>query len=126
MLTILIAVQAVVPKNRLGVATSLSMFSRSIGGAIGVALMGAVLAVSLAERLSALGATIDPNQLLDPHARDQIAPATLALLESALADSLRGAFWIGVGVAILAFVAAFWLPRKLGHPPAPVETPFEG
>jgi EmrB/QacA subfamily drug resistance transporter len=113
MLTILIAVQAVVPKHRLGVATSLSMFARSIGGAIGVAVMGAVLSMSLASRIEGLGVAVDPNQLLDPHARDVLAPETLAALQTALAESLRGAFWIGTVVAVLALISAFWLPRRL-------------
>ncbi|MGB8510741.1 MAG: MDR family MFS transporter, partial [Pyrinomonadaceae bacterium] len=43
MLTLLIAVQQAVPRAQLGVATSLNQFARSIGGAVGVAVMGAVL-----------------------------------------------------------------------------------
>jgi hypothetical protein len=43
MLTLLIAVQQAVERTKLGVATSLNQFSRAIGGAFGVAIMGAVL-----------------------------------------------------------------------------------
>jgi hypothetical protein len=38
----LIAVQSAVPRSDLGVATSLTQFFRSVGGAVGVAVMGAV------------------------------------------------------------------------------------
>jgi EmrB/QacA subfamily drug resistance transporter len=42
MVPMLIAVQSAVPKSDLGVATSLTQFFRSVGGAVGVAIMGAV------------------------------------------------------------------------------------
>ena len=47
MLSLLLAVQHGVPRSRLGVATSLNQFSRSVGAAIGVAAMGALLAREL-------------------------------------------------------------------------------
>jgi EmrB/QacA subfamily drug resistance transporter len=42
MVPMLIAVQNAVPRTDLGVATSLTQFFRSVGGAVGVAVMGAV------------------------------------------------------------------------------------
>ncbi|HTH37639.1 MAG TPA: MDR family MFS transporter, partial [Pyrinomonadaceae bacterium] len=51
MLTLLIAVQQAVERPKLGIATSLNQFSRSIGGALGVAIMGAILTVGLASQL---------------------------------------------------------------------------
>ena len=42
MVPMLIAVQSVVPRSDLGIATSLTQFFRSVGGAVGVAVMGAV------------------------------------------------------------------------------------
>jgi Na+/melibiose symporter-like transporter len=47
MLSLLLAVQHGVERSRLGIATALNQFSRSIGAAIGVAVMGAVLSRSL-------------------------------------------------------------------------------
>ena len=47
MVPMLIAVQNAVPRNDLGVATSLTQFFRSVGGAVGVAVMGAVKAQRL-------------------------------------------------------------------------------
>ena len=44
MVPMLIAVQSAVPRSDLGVATSLTQFFRSVGGAVGVAVMGAVKA----------------------------------------------------------------------------------
>src|SRR5262249_27365774 len=47
MLSLLLAVQHGVDRSRLGVATSLNQFSRSVGAAIGVAAMGALLSREL-------------------------------------------------------------------------------
>ena len=44
MVPMLIAVQNAVPRSDLGVATSLTQFFRSVGGAVGVAVMGSVKA----------------------------------------------------------------------------------
>jgi EmrB/QacA subfamily drug resistance transporter len=114
MLTMIIAVQSVVTKDRLGIATSLSMFARSIGGAVGVAAMGAVLASSLAKRLAAVGvAAMDPNQLMTPATRSALSPETIAVLQTALGEALRSVFWIGTIAAVLALVASFSLPQGL-------------
>jgi hypothetical protein len=46
-MSLLLAVQQAVERSYLGVATSLAIFTRSIGGAVGVAVMGAVVAAQL-------------------------------------------------------------------------------
>jgi hypothetical protein len=48
MLSLLLAVQHAVDRSQLGLATSLNQFSRSVGAALGVAAMGAILARGLA------------------------------------------------------------------------------
>src|SRR5262245_40394106 len=48
MLSMLLAVQHGVDRSRLGLATSLNQFSRSIGAAVGVSAMGAIMARTLA------------------------------------------------------------------------------
>jgi EmrB/QacA subfamily drug resistance transporter len=47
MLSLLLAVQHGVDRSQLGLATSLNQFVRSVGAAVGVAIMGAILARSL-------------------------------------------------------------------------------
>ena len=47
MLSLLLAVQHGVDRSRLGLATSLNQFSRSIGAAVGVAAMGAIMTRTL-------------------------------------------------------------------------------
>ncbi len=48
MVPMLIAVQSAVPRDTLGIATSVTQFFRAVGGALGLSVMGAVMAVRLA------------------------------------------------------------------------------
>jgi len=52
----LIAVQSAVPRADLGAATSMTQFFRTIGGAIGLSLMGAVMTQRLGSGLSMVAA----------------------------------------------------------------------
>src|ERR1041385_540304 len=63
----LIAVQTTVERRYLGTATSTLQFSRSIGGTLGVSVMGAALSARLVSNLSASGMDLSiVDQLLDP------------------------------------------------------------
>jgi EmrB/QacA subfamily drug resistance transporter len=127
MLTLLIAVQQAVPREILGTATSLNQFSRSIGGAVGVAIMGAFLSAGMgaylrdaakqpnaiitpadAERLAA-----NPNSLIDPSARAKIEPAKLQVLQNALTVGLKHVFRLGMIASCFALVIVFWLPTRI-------------
>lgn len=104
MLTLLIASQHSVPRAKLGITTSLNQFSRSIGGALGVAVLGAVLAAGLAEFVQ------DPNALVNPEARAHLDPAALASMQGALEGSLRTIFAVSGIIALVAFLLAIRLP----------------
>jgi len=123
MLTLLIAVQQAVDRSKLGVATSLNQFSRSIGGAVGVAIMGAVLTASLSSELKR--AAIDtgvitveqaqdfasnPNALIEPKAKAAVSPETLVVLQTALARAIRPVFWSGAVMAGLGLIVVLFLP----------------
>src|ERR1051325_1471212 len=102
----LIAVQTSVERRQLGTATSTLQFSRSIGGTLGVSVMGAALSARLASHL-------DPNlvtQLLDPIASSQVVIAEGARV--AMADAIHVVFMIALGAAVLAMVAVLFTPRK--------------
>lgn len=114
--TLLVATQASVERHRLGIATSLTMFARTIGGSIGVSVMGSILAAGLAVRLAAAGVApgvLDPNRLLEPAARAALSPEAVELMSTALDGSLKGVFWLGAIVSALAFVSVFALPKRL-------------
>jgi hypothetical protein len=121
MVPLLIAVQNAVPKRDLGAATSATTFFRSIGGAVGVAVMGAVLSHELARQILALGAAgvsdprlqaliAHPDAVVHPGLRATLPPAVLAAFSQALADALHGVFLVGLGIACLALVSAFLVP----------------
>lgn len=125
MLTLLIAVQQAVERNQLGIATSLNQFTRSIGGAFGVAIMGAVLTAGLATQLHnvALSGTTsltieqasdfahNPNALIDPPAKASIPAETLTILQNAMAAAIHPSFWVAAIVTVFALITCFFLPK---------------
>lgn len=125
MLTLLIAVQHAVKRNELGVATSLNQFSRSIGGAVGVAIMGAVLSAGLTAQLNQAARSesavitpaqaeefaANPNALIEPEARVNVSPAALDVLQSAMASAIQRVFWVGTVLSALALLVSLFLPR---------------
>jgi len=113
----LIAVQSVVPRTDLGVATSTVQFSRSIGGTLGVSVLGVFLSSRLAGLLVQAGidpATVSLNSLLDPVAG---ASATLeGPLRSALGTAIANMFIIAFVAALAGLLAVMFAPGgKIAH-----------
>lgn len=130
MLTLLLAVQHSVRREQLGLATSMNQFARSIGGAVGVAVMGAALAVSLHANLMstarASGGVLpvriaqrladNPSALVDPAERRGIEGPMLVALQNSLAASVRPVFAIGGLCALLGFIVTLvWMPSGLAR-----------
>lgn len=125
MLTLLIAVQQAVERSKLGIATSLNQFSRSIGGALGVAVMGAVLTAGLGTQLhkiaenpssgftheQATAFASNPNAIIEPSAKAALPSDTLGILQSAMAGAIHPVFWVGALMSFLAVFAALFLPK---------------
>jgi EmrB/QacA subfamily drug resistance transporter len=88
----MLGAQSVVEKERMGVASAAVTLFRNLGGALGVAVMGAALA-------TALGSTDATTALGDPAMRLD------------LERGLDRAFWVGVVVSVLAAAAIPLLPR---------------
>ncbi|MBN2115774.1 MAG: MFS transporter [Anaerolineales bacterium] len=106
----LIAVQTSVQRRQLGTATSTLQFSRSMGGTLGVSVMGAALSARLASNLVA--ADLDPDlvrQLLDPLPGSQVIIAEGARL--AMADAIHVVFVIAFFAAALALITVLFTPR---------------
>jgi MFS family permease len=128
MLTLLIAVQQAVDRSQLGVATSLNQFSRAIGGAFGVAVMGVALTIGLGEQLHNIADTPgspfthaqaeefaeNPNALIEPSAKAELPPQTLTTLQNAMAAAIHPVFWMASAVSLLAFFVSLLLPRRHG------------
>ena len=117
MVTMLLAVQSTVPRVFLGTATSAQLFFRTIGGALGVAIMGSVMGHRMIAHLdgttdpalSRLAA--NPDSIVNEAARQALSAEATAWLRSALADSLHGVFVSGLVIASLAFALSLTFPR---------------
>jgi EmrB/QacA subfamily drug resistance transporter len=92
--TLLIMVQGSVPWQRRAVATGLVQFSRTIGGAVGVGLLGGIVTASVGSSSAVI---------LDPIGRNFIPATKLAAMRSSLSGGLQ---WVFVIVAIDAIVVA--------------------
>ena len=134
----IIAVQNAVPYNLLGVATSATAFFRSIGGCVGLAILGSAMnnrfAAEFANRLPATtkaamppeilaSLTNNPQALLSPEAQSQLQgilkqvwpqgslplEQILQALRQALSSALSEVFLISLFILIIAFVANFFI-----------------
>ncbi len=130
-----IALQAQYP-TRIGEVTAATQFFRSIGGTVGVALLGGVMNAAFARKLEALvttqaetfgeaGARLaelaqEPSALLNEGALQKLSaslppetlqafPLFVADLKLALNDAIAETFLIGAGVMALSFVAMLFV-----------------
>ena len=101
------AIQNGVERSELGAATATAAFFRSLGGAMGVALSGAVLA----NHLYGL-----PGGLQDAGngvaAIGSLPAAQQALILGAYRAGLSSAFAAGAVIAALGFIAVLFLPER--------------
>jgi len=101
------AIQNAVPRRDLGAATASAAFFRSLGGALGAALSGAVLAAYL-HRLTGDAGNLSRGVL-------QIAglpPEQRALVFDAYRIGLSSAFAVGAVIAGLGFLTVLFLPER--------------
>ena len=102
---IVLATQNEVPAADLGVATSAVNFFRSIGAALGVAVIGTVFANRLG-RAVAGGHSLDPQQIASLPAAEQ------ASYIDRFADALTGTFWLVVPLLVAAVFLAVALRER--------------
>jgi hypothetical protein len=106
---LLIAVQTSVAWEQRGVATASTMFFRTVGGALAIGGLGAVLAAGFAHDASI--PAFAANQLLGPDHGLSLGPAVLARLSGVLKDSLRTIFWLIFGLSAASFLISWMFPR---------------
>ena len=117
---LLIMVQGAVPWQRRATATGLVQFSRTIGGSVGVGVMGGILAAFVGAASSAI---------LDPIGRAGLTPDELAAGRDALEAGLQVVYWLMAIAAAAALVMALrTMPAaRLGEPAAvPASAPEPG
>ena len=113
----LIAVQSTVRKQDLGAATSTVQFSRSIGGTLGVSVLGALLSSGFASRLLTAGlnpATVSLDSLIDPVATTGAA-AMSGPVREALSGSIASLFIVASVAAVLGLVVVMFAPGGRSH-----------
>ena len=110
---IVTVVQNAVPQRHIGTGTSSVTFFRSMGGAFGTALFGAILssrlAVHLAEALPATNAA--PINTSDVSAITGLPDGVRELVIGAFAESLHEVFLWAVPVVLIALAVALFIPE---------------
>ena len=121
--TLSLAVQNAAPMADMGVATSSVNFFRSLGGSLGVAVFGAVMAGHVSN--------IDPRLLNSPAEIRALDPVVRAPIVAALADGVQAVFVAAIPAIVIAAALA-WLLKELplrttlGPPPSDLENAAEG
>jgi EmrB/QacA subfamily drug resistance transporter len=118
MQVIVVAVQNSVPHAQLGTATATATFFRTIGGAFGVAILGAVFTARLlanltkgtsaavAKRISTAVADANPAQI------HHLPTSEKLLVVSSFSHALQDVFIVALPFALLAFVLS-WLMKEI-------------
>jgi MFS family permease len=116
----LIAVQNSVPRSLLGSATSLTGFFRTVGGAVGVSVMGAAMTYRALDGLVATAPTslqeplrwlaAHPDLAVNPITRATLGEAVLGQMRPVLAHAIGGVFVVGLLIAAAALLSAFLVP----------------
>jgi EmrB/QacA subfamily drug resistance transporter len=96
--TIMVSTQGSVAWNRRGTTTGLVQFSRSMGGSIGLGLMGGILTAAVGTHSA---------QVLDPFTRNALSPAELEATRDALLGGLQVIFWIIFVSGVAAFIVSY-------------------
>ncbi|MGH9243881.1 MAG: DHA2 family efflux MFS transporter permease subunit [Acidimicrobiales bacterium] len=120
---LVISVQNAVEQRDLGVATSLNLFFRSLGGAIGTAIFGAIVTAGVSHRVGDLvagGAAVDVDRVTgSPTAILNLPAAIRVPVVEAFADWITTAFLVAAPLAVVALVLTLALPelplRQVAH-----------
>jgi hypothetical protein len=109
---LVLAVQNSVEHSDMGVATSSNNFFRSLGGAFGTALLGAVFTGQLATRLAGLLPNAGSGQLTSsPSAIAALPDPIRSQVIEAFASSITRVFLVALPFTVLALVLALMTPE---------------
>lgn len=123
MQTYVLVVQNSVSRHDMAVATSATQLSRSIGAAIGLAILGTVLSQGIAtsmarylpaaavEKLQASGGGSSAAAVFDPTQLQKLPPVIALGIRHGLADALHPVFLAGLPIIAIAFVATLLIPE---------------
>ena len=123
MQTYTLVVQNSVSREDMAVATSATQLSRSIGAAVGLAVLGTILTQGLqssmgkylpaaaVKRLQASGNGSSATAVFDPTQLAHLPPAIAAGIRHGLADALHPVFLAGLPIIAIAFIATLFIPE---------------
>jgi MFS family permease len=115
MQTYTLVVQNSVSREDMAVATSATQLSRSIGAAVGLAILGTILSQGLAsafpkylpaaaiKQFQASGSTA--GAVFDPTVLAHLPPAIAAGIRHGLADAMHPVFLVGLPIIVVALIA---------------------
>lgn len=107
MQTSMLVVQNSVAQRDVGAASGASTLFRTIGGSLGVSLMGTLFATHLQSALGAAGTTTPTSGgALSPAALQQLPAALRDAYQAAIAGGVHDVFLGAAAIAVLAIVAA--------------------
>jgi EmrB/QacA subfamily drug resistance transporter len=116
MQVLVLAVQNDARPEEVGVATASATFFRSMGGAFGVAIFGAIFASRLSNQLASLPRTVTARLgsgvQLNPTQIDQLPARVHDEVVHAFAHSLSGVFLFGTVLALVPFALSWFLREK--------------
>jgi EmrB/QacA subfamily drug resistance transporter len=119
----LTAVQVALPRQYLGVASSQIQFWRNLGGTVGSAILGAVLANRLPSYLTTRVAALNlppqvvnslpkggsANSILDPNLLAKLPPAFVHAIRLALSDTLHDIYFFAGAILVVALISTVFL-----------------
>ena len=122
--TLVVAIQNNVRREQLGAATSSAQFFRSIGGTLGVSVMGALMANVMYREMAAAGRAGlldgvagalgrqlgDPQLLMQAETRSQLPAPVLQALQNGLALALHDVFLLGLVALAAGVLLALLMP----------------
>ncbi|MFD4421108.1 MDR family MFS transporter [Agromyces sp. NPDC058484] len=120
MQNLVLVVQNTTEVKNLGVATSAVTFFRSLGGTIGVAVMGSILGTVVAEHLETGILGLEPEQQLEAAKTlaggaipqiSQLPDFLRVVVESAYGTGIGSVFLAAVPLAIVTLIAVAFLPN---------------
>lgn len=116
MQNLVLVVQNDAPAHDLGIATATINFTRTLGGSIGTAVFGSVMASGLAVRLAT---DLPPDVDIDPAAVQGspqtilgLSPEVREVVVEAFSGSLSTVFVIGIPLALVALLLLIALPEN--------------
>jgi EmrB/QacA subfamily drug resistance transporter len=119
----LTAVQTALPRKYLGVASSQIQFWRNLGGTVGSAILGAVLANRLpsylttrvtnlnlpAQVVASLPKGGSANSILDPTLLAKLPPAFVGAIRLALSDTLHDIYVFAGAILVVALISTLFM-----------------